>query len=258
MHAHLRPQGKPKIVATVECRMTSSRLPGKVMMESLGKPMLEILVERLRAVKQIDAIVLATTTNAQDDCIVELAKKLKVHSYRGSEEDVLRRVLGAADSVNAQLIVEITGDCPLLDPEIVSQTIDLYFDNPCDYAANCLKQTFPLGMETQVFSTELLRLADKDGLTPEDREHVSWYFIRNPKLFSLLQLPAPPAANFPEVRLTLDEIDDYKIIDQVYRNLYPKNRLFTCQEMMEFLKKNTTVLALNQHVKQKTLPPIEP
>ncbi len=246
-----------KIVATIEARMTSNRLPGKVLMKSLGKPLLEHLVERLAKVKQLDAIVIATTTNATDDGVealaLRLADKYPVTCHRGSEEDVLRRVLEAADSVKGQIIVEITGDCPLLDPDIVTQTLELYLKNTCDYVANCTQLTFPAGMEVQVFSTELLRRADIEGLLPEDREHVSWYFLRNPQLFKLLNLSAPQNLHHPDFRLTLDEIDDYKLIDRVLTELYPRNPNFTCSDMVQLLLANPEWLAINQHVQQKTV-----
>ena len=112
-----------KIVSTIEARMTSSRLPGKVLMEAHNKPMLKHLVERLKRVPSINEIVLATTSNSTDDPLVKFAKKENIHFFRGSENNVMGRVIGAAKSINADVIVEITGDCPLVDPEIVEQTI---------------------------------------------------------------------------------------------------------------------------------------
>ena len=182
-----------KIAAIIECRMRSIRLPGKVMLKSYGKPMLEHMVERLSCVKKIDALTFATTENESDDCIEELAQSLNITCYRGSEEDVLRRDLLAAQSLQADIIVEVTGDCPLIDPEIVSQTLDLYLINPCDFVSNDLPPSFPMGMDVEIFSTRLLQIADREGKLPEDREHVSWFFVRSPERFRLLTLPAPPA-----------------------------------------------------------------
>lgn len=243
---------EPTIAATVECRIASSRLPGKVMMESLGKPMLEYLVERLKRVERLDHIVLATTENSSDGCIAELAGKLNVGCFRGSEDDVLHRVLCAAESVNADLIVEITGDCPLIDPGIASQTLSLYLSNECDYASNDLTPSYPLGMDVQVFSTDLLRLADREGQTPDDREHVSWFFIRNPKRFRLLMLPAPPQLHWPDLRLTLDEIGDFRLIDAVISTLYPSNPEFSCYDIVSYLRKHPHLLDLNRMVEQRS------
>lgn len=240
-----------KIVATVECRMTSSRLPGKVMMTSCGKPMLEHLVERLRRVERIDQIVFATTEHGTDDCIEALAERLDVGCFRGSEDDVLSRVLGAAEKYDGELIVEITGDCPLIDPGIVAQTIDLYMLNQCDYAANCLVPSYPVGMDTQVFSTDLLRLADREGHLPDDREHVSWFFVRNPERFRLLMLPAPPELRWPELRLTLDEMADFELINALFERLYPLNPGFSCADMLDCLRRENALQRLNEHVVQR-------
>lgn len=243
---------KKRIIATIECRMTSSRLPGKVMLSSCGRPMLAHLIERLQRVAQLDGIVLATTVNATDDCIVALAKELGVSCFRGSEEDVLQRVLLAAQQEEADLIVEITGDCPLLDPEVTSQTIDLYLNNPgCDYVANDLVLSYPLGMDVQVFSTELLALADREGLTAPDREHVSWYIVRHPERFRLLTLPAPPSLRWPDLRLTLDEEEDFRLIDAVLRELYPQKPDFSLVDIVELLRRNPALVAINAHVAQK-------
>jgi len=237
-----------KIVATVECRMTSSRLPGKVLLEASGKPMLEILVERLRRVKHLDAIVLATTTNATDDPIETLATKLGIYCFRGSEEDVLKRVLDATRSVSGDIIVEITGDCPLLDPEICSQVIDLYLLNDCDYASNIDPVSFPIGMDTQVFSVQLLEVADREGTALEDREHVSWFIRKQPARFRKLHLPAPPELHWPELEVTLDEAPDYELIKHIYEHFHETNRIFFCYDIVRYLRENPALIKINQAV----------
>src|SRR3989338_353435 len=178
-----------KIICTIECRMTSSRLPGKVLMDAIaGKSMLEIMIERVKREQHIQEIVLATTVNKTDDLIELLAKKINVSCFRGSEEDVLSRVLGAAKKFKGDIIVELTGDCPIIDPEIISQVIDCYIHNDCDYASTGNPITYPEGMDIQVYSAKLLERADAEGKTPEDREHVSWYIVKNPVKFKLLTI----------------------------------------------------------------------
>lgn len=244
-------QDRPRIVATVECRMTSSRLPGKVLMPACGKPFLEILVERLSRVRRLDAIVLATTANAADDPVAALGRRLGVGVFRGSEHDVLSRVLGAAGEAAADLVVEITADCPLLDPEITAQVIDLYLLNDCDYASNVDPVSFPVGMDAQVFSRELLALADREGTSPEDREHVSWFIRRQPERFRKLHLPAPPALRRPELGLTLDEADDYRLLAAVAEALYPANPAFSCADILALLDARPELAAINRHVARK-------
>ncbi|MBG0749235.1 MAG: NTP transferase domain-containing protein [Planktothrix agardhii KL2] len=146
-----------KIVATIEARMTSSRLPGKVLLPAMGKPMLYHLVNRLKAVPSINEIVLATTINATDDVLIDFSKQESILSYRGSEEDVMSRVIGAAETADADVIVEITGDCPIIDPDLVEQTIQMYLHHEAAYASNTHISSYPDGMDTQVFSLESLK-----------------------------------------------------------------------------------------------------
>ena len=237
-----------KIIATIEARMTSSRLPGKVLLESMGKPMLQIMTERLKNLKYVDDIVIATTINETDDSIVELASTLGIKYFRGSEEDVLARVLGAAKQNEADVIVELTGDCPLIDPELIDQVIQLYFKQECDYATNCLTPSFPLGMETEVFATQLLEIADKEGRTLEDREHVSWFFVRNPERFKLVNIEAPNELKWPTLRLTLDEEADYRVIDAVFSEFKTEYASCTCEEIIRFLKQNPKILEFSKDI----------
>lgn len=222
------------------------------MLNSCGKPMLEHIVERLRRVPQLDGIVFATTVNSSDDCIALLAETLGVSCFRGSEDDVLKRVLLAAQSEQADVIVEITGDCPLIDPEVTSQTIDLYLNNSdCDYVSNDLVVSYPLGMDVQVFSAALLSLADKEGLTAPDREHVSWYIVRHPERFRLVTLPAPPSLCWPTLRLTLDEEDDFLLIDAIFKALYCQKPSFSLYDIISLLRNDQSLARINAHVAQK-------
>jgi spore coat polysaccharide biosynthesis protein SpsF len=179
-----------KIVATIEARMTSSRLPGKTLLPAAGMPMLEHLVRRLRAVPSIDAIVLATTVNAADAPLVELANRLGIAAFRGDEDDVMQRVIDAAAFVNADVVVEITGDCPIIDPEIVEQTIRMFKAHRADYVSNALVRSYPDGMDTQVFRLETLRRSAAMTNDRLDREHVTLHIRNHPELFSHVHLVA--------------------------------------------------------------------
>lgn len=238
-----------KIIATIEARMTSSRLPGKVLMPAAGMPMLEILIRRLKTVPHLQEIVVATTDNADDGPVVGLAQKLDVGSFRGSENDVLARVLGAARQYNADVIVEITGDCPLIDPTIVGQVIDLYLGTRCDYASNVGPVTYPIGMDAQVFSTELLAQADREGKTQEDREHVSWYIRHHPK-FKRVNLSAPRNLYWPELGLTLDERSDYELLKNIVEYFSPE-LYFSCGDILDYLRTNPDLLKINQGVARR-------
>lgn len=240
-----------KIVATVEARMTSSRLPGKVLMPAMGKPMLEHLIDRLRAVPSIDEIVIATTINDADQPIVNFARTLGVSVFRGSENDVMARVIGAAESVNADVIVEITGDCPIIDPDIVEQTIRMYNCHDASYVSNAHIRSYPDGMDAQVFSLETLRRSAAITNDQLDREHVTLHIRNHPEIFSQVHLVAPPSLHQPELGLTLDENEDYKLLSKIIEKLAPGDPLFSCADVLELLALNPDWTQINQHVQRK-------
>jgi spore coat polysaccharide biosynthesis protein SpsF len=242
-----------KIVATIEARMSSSRLPGKVLMEVSGRPMLHHLVRRLRAVPSIDEIVLATTVNAGDDILVEFAKTEGVLAFRGSEDDVMGRVVGAGEMANADVIVEITGDCPIIDPDIVEQTIRIFraHAHQAAYAANNHIKTYPDGMDTQVFRLETLRKSAAMTNEPLDREHVSLHMRNNPELFPHVYLIAPPSLHAPELGLTLDEPADYELLRRIIEHFGEAKPLFGCGDVLRLLESNPHWIEINRNVKRK-------
>ena len=240
-----------KVVASVEARMTSSRLPGKVLMPVLEKPILFYLIERLKSVAKIDEIVLATTTNLQDNVLEQFAKTNGIRCFRGSEDDVMLRVIEAVKSVSGDTVVEITGDCPILDTEVASQVISLYEYGDVKYASNAHIRSYPDGMDVQVFSLNSLIESEKMTSNTLHREHVSLHMRENPKLFPQANLLAPPSLHHPELGLTLDEIEDFKLLKLIIENLYPQSPLFSCQDIMRFLKKNPEFVKINESVKRK-------
>jgi spore coat polysaccharide biosynthesis protein SpsF len=240
-----------KIVATIEARMASTRLPRKVLLNAEGKPMLQHLVERLRAVDSISEIVLATTTNYSDNVLEDFAISQGLLVYRGSEMDVMGRVIGAAQLGRADVVVEITGDCPIIDPDIVEQTIQMYLHNDAVYVSNGHIRSYPDGMDTQVFGLDVLLQSAAMTNAPLDREHVSLHIRNNPALFPKLTLIAPPSLYWPELGLTLDEEADYLLLKKVIENLSPENPLFSCLDVVRFLKKNPDLVAINQSVVRK-------
>jgi spore coat polysaccharide biosynthesis protein SpsF len=242
---------KPRVVATIEARMTSSRLPGKVLMTALGEPMLMHLVRRLRAVPSIDEIVIATTINDADAPIVEFAKSNGVKYFQGSENNVLARVIGAAESAQAEVVVEITGDCPIIDPDLVEQTIRMFFQHDVDYLSNSLIRSYPDGMDTQVFFLQALKRSETMTSNPLDLEHVSRYMCNHPEEFPRAHLVAPPSLHWPDLGLTLDEEDDYRLLKKIIEELAPENMLFSCHEVIALLKKNPDWVDINRNVMRK-------
>lgn len=240
-----------RIVATIEARMTSSRLPGKVLKEVAGLPMLHYLISRLRAVPSLDAIVLATTTNETDDVLISFAENEGIASFRGSECNVMERVIGAADSANADVVVEITGDCPIIDPEIVEQVIRMFLTHDADYVSNSDIRSYPDGMDTQVFSLDTLKRSAAMTSNPLDHEHVTLHIRNNPELFSKVHLVAPPEIHWPELGLTLDEKADYDLLKRIIKYFGDKKPLFGCHDVLRLLRDNPEWVEINQDVRRK-------
>jgi spore coat polysaccharide biosynthesis protein SpsF len=240
-----------KTIATIEARMNSSRLPGKVMLPILGKPALQLLVERLQRAKTLDGIVIATTTHPADAVIERLAAKLGVGCYRGSEEDVLERVLLSARSAQADVIVEITGDCPLLDPEMVDAVVKCHRDEKHDYVSNCLKRPLPLGLAVQAFATSVLAEVNTLTQDPADHEHVSLYIYEHPERYKIHALIMEEAEKHSDIRVTLDTADDYALISAIFEELYPQNPAFTFSDVVAFCRRKPELLELNKHIAQK-------
>lgn len=237
-----------RTIATIEARMTSSRLPGKVMKPCCGIPMMELMVNRLRRVPSLDGIVIATTVNADDDPIVDLAQRLGISHWRGSEGDVLTRVLDAAQAHRADVIVELTGDCPLIDPGIVEQCVQAYRSQEVDYMSNVLERSFPIGMDTQVFATDVLADVARRTSDPVDHEHVSLYIYRHPELYRLANLRAPAELTDPELRLTLDTMQDYQLIEAVFSHFLPGRPDFELADVLRLLHQRPELRRINDHV----------
>lgn len=240
-----------KIVATIEARMTSTRLPGKVTLPLAGKPVLARLIERLRRSAYLDAIVIATTTNAPDDAIVALAEELGVGVWRGSEEDVLGRVLEAAQSVNADLIVEITGDCPLVDWRHIDHITALYETGAYDYVANNTERTFPRGFDVQIFSVATLAEVDKLTQDPVDRENVSIYIYNHPEKYRLHNWSAEGKMRRPDFRLTLDTKEDHELLDTIFAELLPRDPDFSAEDVVDLMLQRPELPQINAEAKQK-------
>jgi spore coat polysaccharide biosynthesis protein SpsF len=242
-----------RTAAIVQARMTSSRLPGKIVRPILGQPMLALLIERLRRAKHIDDVIVATTSNATDDVVEALCRQVGAGCFRGSEEDVLDRVLRAAHAHRVELIVEITGDCPLIDPVIVDRLVEMYREGGSDYVANVLRRTFPRGLDTQVFPTsvldEVVRLTDD----PVDHEHVSLYIYEHPERFRLRNLESGLPERYWDLRLTVDTLEDFSLITAIYEALYPVNPAFGLGDVLALLDRRPELAALNQSIQQKAV-----
>jgi len=240
-----------RIVSTIEARMTSSRLPGKVLLPAADRPMLFHLIRRLRAVPSIAEIVLATTTNATDDVLVDVARAERIRVFRGSEDDVMTRVIEAAESARADVVVEITGDCPIIDPEIAELVIRMYVANSAAYVSNNHLRTYPDGMDTQVFALETLKLSASMTDDRLDHEHVTLHIRNHPELFPPIYVVAPPDLHWPRLGLTLDEPADYELIRRLIEHFEPANPLFGCEDVIRLLKSRPEWVDINRSVARK-------
>jgi spore coat polysaccharide biosynthesis protein SpsF len=240
-----------KIGAIVEARMASSRLPGKVLSQVREVPMLGRLVERLKMVPELDQILVATTINPGDDEICEVASKYGAAFFRGHEENVLSRVLECAQMYSLDLIVEVTGDCPIIDPGIVSKVINEYLKSGSDYVTNAHVRTYPDGMDVQVYRTEILRNSASLVTTELEREHVTLHIRNNPNLFSRFDVSAPDHQRWPELGLTLDTFSDLQVLTKIIEALEPENPAFDLDATLSFLRANKEVQELNKYILRK-------
>lgn len=240
-----------KVVALVQARMGSTRLPGKVLKEVMGRPLLSYLVERLRRVPQIDEIVIATTTNPEDQAIVTLCQKEKISCFRGSAEDVLDRLYRAAKQFEADIVIRITADCPLIDPVCIQQALALYLDEKPDYVSNAHVRSFPIGMDVEVFSFSSLQEAHQEAKKPEEREHVTPFIYRHPERYCSKVITHTP--DLSHLRLTVDTAEDLALITKLLELLYPIKHNFTLQDILSALKSHPDWLQLNAHVPHKHL-----
>lgn len=238
-------------VIIVQARMTSTRLPGKVLKEVNGKPLLEYLVERLQRVNQADNIIIATTENRTDEPIIKVCDRLEVDYFRGSEEDVLARYYFAAKKYNAKHIVRITSDCPVIDPVVIDEVIRIYHSKNYDAVANGLIRTFPRGMDTEVFSFQCLEDAYFHADKPYEREHVTPYIYEHKEKYSIHNYPYP--FDYSKYRWTVDTEEDFDLIKKIIESLYNNKPKFTLEDCIQLLKENPEWSKINAHIEQKKL-----
>ncbi len=238
-----------KALIIVQARMTSTRLPGKVLLPLAGEPMLARLIERLRRVRRANGIVVATTTNATDDPIAALCAQLGVPCHRGSEQDVLSRYADAARLYGADVVVRITADCPLIDPALIDQLIETYEEGDSDYVSNMLPPTWPYGMAVEVFSAAALAQAHAEATQAAEREHVTPFLYWHPERYRLRNVASP--VDLSRHRWTVDTPEDYELVRRLFDHLMPTQPQFTQADVLALLDQHPDWIAINQHVRQK-------
>lgn len=241
-----------KRVIILQARMASTRLPGKVLMDVAGRPMLVQQLRRLARCRQADEIVVATTTNATDDPIVALVRAEGVRWFRGSETDVLGRYVGAAREAKAEVVVRVTADCPLIDPNESDRVIEALTAqrDRCDYASNVVRRTFPQGLDTEALYVDTLERLDRLAQSSPAREHVT-YFILNehPELFSIH--PVADSENNADLRWTVDMPQDLEMVRALYQELNLGERAEGYREILAYVRAHPAIAAVNSGVMQR-------
>ena len=239
-----------KIVAIIQARMGSTRLPGKVLKDLAGDTVLARVVSRVRRCKLVNEVVVATSTDPTDDQIVQECRRLDTGVFRGNEHDVLDRYYRAAADAHADVIVRITSDCPLIDPDISDKTIQAFLDARPDYASNVLERTYPRGLDTEVVTFAALESAWRDARETYQREHVMPFLYQYPERFKLLSVKGD--RDFSQHRWTLDTPEDLEFLRAIYARVADAQK-FGWQDVLNILEREPELMELNRHVVQKAL-----
>lgn len=201
------------ILAILQARMSSSRLPGKVAMQVKNQTMLSYEISRILQSSLIDKLVLATSTNKEDDKLETIAKECGIDCFRGSLDNVLERYYLCAKKYNASHIVRLTGDCPIIDAKVIDEAIHLHLQTQADYTTNGIQRTYPDGLDTEVMRFETLKKAHQNATTKNELEHVTYYIYTHPKDFKIMHLTNP--IDYSHLRWTLDYQEDYTLLKAI-------------------------------------------
>jgi spore coat polysaccharide biosynthesis protein SpsF len=239
-----------RIVAIIQARMGSTRLPGKVLKDLGGDTVLARVVNRTRRATLLNEVVVATTVLPADDVIVRECGRLKMACFRGDELDVLDRYYRAAQELAADVIVRITADCPLIDPELIDTTIRAGLDQKADYATNSLVLTYPRGLDVEMFTADALERAWNAASEEHQRVHVTPYLYENPELFNVVSVT--DQEDHSQYRWTLDTAEDLEMIRAVYRHFGNRDNV-RWNEVLDLMENQPELALLNSHVRQKAL-----
>jgi spore coat polysaccharide biosynthesis protein SpsF len=236
--------GAGMILAILQARMSSGRLPGKVLKPVLGRPMILRQIERIRQASRIDRLVMATSTDASDDVLTEVCEEEGVECARGSLDDVLDRYYQAARKLAPEHVVRLTGDCPLLDPDVMDETIAFHLAGEFDYTSNALDElTFPNGLDVEVLRFDCLERAWREARLPSEREHVTPYLYDHREQFRVGSYGAE--RDLSKMRWTVDEAEDLEFVRRVYAALYPAKPSFRMRDVVELIEREPALGAIN-------------
>lgn len=246
-----------KITAIIQARVSSRRLPGKVLKKlpyGSSVTVLGQVIRRLGRCKQLSDVIVATTTGREDDELVHIAQREGVKYFRGSRDDALSRYYLAAKENNSDMVVRITSDCPCIDPQVVDLVIEKHLATKADYTLNTLPRTFPHGLDTEVLTFDTLEKTYTQATQAFEREHVTAYIYKtNPQMFNISSVEAPPGLCAPDIRITLDTEEDYALLCAVFDYLYPQNEFFGAEDIIKLFRDKPWLKTINKNVVQKKI-----
>jgi spore coat polysaccharide biosynthesis protein SpsF len=236
------------ISVIIQARMSSTRLPEKIMLEVCGKTLLEHMILRIKKSRKIDKILVATTINKKDDVIEKFCKEKQIQCFRGPEDDVLSRYKLANDYLNSDIIVRICSDCPLLDSNIIDDVINTFEKGNYDYVNNLvpLPRTYPDGLLVEVFSSKVLNEAYVEAKKPSDREHVTFFMSNQPKRYNIYRLDCEE--DLSKYRFNLDYPEDFTVIKAIYESLYLDKPNFVMSDVITWLNNHPEIMKINSHI----------
>lgn len=241
-----------KVVATIEARMASTRLPGKVMFPLGGKPMLEQLILRVQKCEELDKVCLLTSTRPENRILLELARQLNIPAFAGSEDDVLDRLLKGTERENADVIVQLTGDNPAIDPELIDEVVCHHLENGCDYTSNYLTQNVIIGQNLRCFNRAALVKSDTLCDDKKMRAHGGYYIQQRPDIFKISEVMVAPKFIRDDIRLTVDEPEDYAVMNSLFETLGRNGEIFCLNQIIDFFDSNPKIKMSNSVIKQKS------
>jgi glutamate-1-semialdehyde 2,1-aminomutase/spore coat polysaccharide biosynthesis protein SpsF len=239
---------KSKVTAIIQARMGSTRLPNKAMLKLAGQSVLWHVINRVKKSKLIDDIIVATTTNKNDNAIAEFAKSENINLFRGSESDVLDRYYQSAKKYDAEIIARITADCPLIDPRVIDKVISFFLKGNFDYASNTVSPTYPDGLDAEVFTFDALKRAWGEAKTTVEREHVTSYLWNNPDKFRISNVTS--AVDLSAMRWTLDEPRDWLFVKKIYSHLYNVKGIFYMKDILDLLRRKPSLQKINMGIQR--------
>jgi spore coat polysaccharide biosynthesis protein SpsF len=234
------------VVAILQARMSSTRLPGKVLKPIMGRPMLALQIERIRLARRVDRLVVATSINAEDDTIAALCRAEGISFYRGALNDVLARFAGAAREHAADHIVRLTGDCPLTDPAVVDAVIAHHLEGGFAYTSNCYPRSYPDGLDVEMMTRAALDEAAAEADQPMQREHVTPFIAFQPDRFPRGNIALPEDRS--ALRITVDDAEDLEVVAAIFGALHPGDPAFGTDAILAFLDTRPDLIARNAHL----------